>query len=184
MTTVRTWPDHLLSLAEWDALPEDTSRHVELVEGVLLVSPRAVVRHQRVVTALAAALNAHLRPDRFALAEVEVVVDRAEPPTVRVPDLSIVREATIDDRPRLYPEDVIAVVEVLSPGSRRTDRVLKLAEYADAGIRHYLLVEPGPPVSMIEFELTGGTYEQVAEHHGPAALRLLPDGATIDPGTL
>ncbi len=26
-------PDHLLGLAEWDALPEDTSARYELVEG-------------------------------------------------------------------------------------------------------------------------------------------------------
>jgi hypothetical protein len=32
-------PDHLLTLAEWDALPEDTSRHYELAEGVLVGRP-------------------------------------------------------------------------------------------------------------------------------------------------
>ncbi len=30
-----SWPDHLLTLTEWDALPEDTSRRCESVEGVL-----------------------------------------------------------------------------------------------------------------------------------------------------
>lgn len=57
MTTTRTWPDHLLTLAEWDALGQDTSRRIELVEGVLLVSPRPVARHQLVVLAIAAALS-------------------------------------------------------------------------------------------------------------------------------
>jgi hypothetical protein len=33
--TSMTWPDHLLSLAEWDELPEDVSRRFELVEGML-----------------------------------------------------------------------------------------------------------------------------------------------------
>ncbi|MGH3686111.1 MAG: hypothetical protein ACRDRE_12035 [Pseudonocardiaceae bacterium] len=38
--TTASWPDHLLTLTEWDTLPEDTSRRCGLVEGVLLVVPR------------------------------------------------------------------------------------------------------------------------------------------------
>ncbi|XVV01984.1 hypothetical protein ACQPW3_32055 [Actinosynnema sp. CA-248983] len=33
-----SWPDHLLTLEEWDALPEIESHHVELVEGVLVAA--------------------------------------------------------------------------------------------------------------------------------------------------
>jgi hypothetical protein len=32
--SVSPWPDHLLSLDEWVALPEDNTRHFELVEGM------------------------------------------------------------------------------------------------------------------------------------------------------
>jgi len=38
------WPEHLLDLAAWDALPEDTRGRFELVEGVPQVSPRASLR--------------------------------------------------------------------------------------------------------------------------------------------
>lgn len=131
MTTTGTWPDHPLSLAEWDALPEDTSRRIERVEGVLLVAPRPTPRHQSIATRLAGVLESALAPAWNA------------------------------------------VVEVLSPGTRRIDRVLKLAEYAEAGIAHYLLVEPGPPVTMTEFRLTGARYEHVADHRG---------GVTVDLG--
>jgi hypothetical protein len=38
--TVAPWPDHLLTIEEeWDELPEDTYRHAELVDGVLVVTP-------------------------------------------------------------------------------------------------------------------------------------------------
>jgi hypothetical protein len=50
--TSLTWPDHLLTLDEWDALPEDVSRRFELVEGLLQMSPKPNPSHQRVVTRL------------------------------------------------------------------------------------------------------------------------------------
>lgn len=48
--TVPPSPDHLLTLDEWDALPEDNSRHYELVEGKLLASPQPALLHQRAMT--------------------------------------------------------------------------------------------------------------------------------------
>lgn len=68
------WPDHLLTLEEFAQLPEDTSRHVELVEGVLHVSPQTVPIHQRIVARLLSALNGQLPSDWEALPEVEVVL--------------------------------------------------------------------------------------------------------------
>lgn len=47
-----------------------------------------------------------------------------------------------DEAPRLDAADAVALVEVLSPGSRRLDHVLKLHEYAETGVPCYLLVEP------------------------------------------
>ena len=38
MTSVH--PPKLLSIEDWDALPEDNGAHIELQEGVLIVTPR------------------------------------------------------------------------------------------------------------------------------------------------
>jgi hypothetical protein len=43
-----------------------------------------------------------------------------------------------------------AVVEVVSPGSRRTDHVVKRAEYTDAGIPNYWIVDLEPSVSLTD----------------------------------
>lgn len=51
---------------------------------------------------------------------------------------------------------VAPVVEFLSPGSRRTDATIKRAEYADAGIPHYWIVDLGEPVSLLACHLAGG----------------------------
>jgi putative restriction endonuclease len=51
--------------------------------------------------------------------------------------------------------EVHVIVEVLSPGSKRTDNVLKRSEYADAGIPHYWIVDIEPPVSLLACHLAG-----------------------------
>lgn len=76
-------------------------------------------------------------------------------------------------RSRCEASDVVGVVEVVSPGSDRTDRVTKLADYAEAGMEHYLIVEQGPPVTLTEYQLVQGRrYERVAHHEEPAMVRL------------
>lgn len=176
------WPGHLLDLAEWAALPEDTSRRIELAEGVLQVAPKPIPLHQRVVVRLATQLDERADGRWAAFADVEVVIDDAPAATVRVPDVVLVPPDLSVTVPRWDAREVLAVVEVLSPGSRRLDRIVKLHEYADAGIPVYLLVEATDGgVELTEFVLVDGAYEQVALHRGTAALRL---GVTLDLGAL
>lgn len=172
-----TRPDHLLSLDEWIALPESSEWRFELAEGVPVMAARPIARHQRLVMRLGAQLDA-ARGGRFeVLPEFELVVSGGTAATVRIPDLVLGPPGLVDDTPRLFGADAIAAIEILSPGSRRLDRILKLAEYAEAGVPTYLLVEPGPPVVLREFRLVDGTYELVAEHRGSAPLGL---GVTLD----
>lgn len=172
-----TWPDHLLDLDEWSALPEDPSWLIELAEGVLLVSPRPLVRHQKLVRLLLTQLHVGARGRWQALSEIAVVIDDGSPATVRVPDLVLAQPDVPDDAPRVDAATLLAAVEVLSPGTRRLDSVLKLHEYAIAGIPVYLLVEPGPPTTLTEYRLVDGTYASVAEHAGRAHLGL---GVVLD----
>ena len=178
MTVHVTWPDRLLSLDEWNALPEDSSRRIELAEGVVQVVPRPIPRHQKLVMRLATQLDAGAQGRWQVFPEIEIVVDAAAAgATVRVPDVVLAPADLPDSAPRLDAARALAVVEVLSPGSRRLDRVLKLHEYAEAGVPFYLLVEPGPPVLLTEFRIVDGAYHRVAEHAGHAALEL---GVTLE----
>ena len=163
-----TYPDHLLSLAEWDALPRDANYRLELVEGVLLVVPRALALHQRAMVRLTTLLDDRLPPHLCALADCEVVVFGAEhggePVTVRAPDVIVVRSDLAATNPaRFDASDVLIAVEVQSPGTVRTDRVTKMAEYADAGIAGYWLVDVEPPLLLTAFGLVDGRYELMAE---------------------
>jgi Uma2 family endonuclease len=160
--TAASWPDHLLTLAEWEALPEDASRRYELVEGVLLVVPRPMPLHQRAMVGLAAELDRQLPDVLTALAEVEVLVEATPIPTVRAPDVVVARStrAAQDDPPRLTAADVLLAVEIVSPGTGRTDRVTKMSEYAEAGIPHYWLLDLQPQLLLTAHTLVCGRYEQ------------------------
>lgn len=80
---------------------------------------------------------------------------------------------------RLRAEGVLVAVEVISPGSSRTDRVVKFAEYAEAGIPSYWLVDVEPPVSLSTYRLVEGEYELDAEGAEKVVLAA-PAPLTID----
>ncbi|WP_174187094.1 Uma2 family endonuclease [Nocardia barduliensis] len=181
MTVDVNWPDHLLTLEDWSALPEDSSRNYELVEGVLVVSPKPVSQHQRAILRLGAQLEPQLPGTLGVLADTEVLIDAGPLPTVRVPDILVVPEAGIEaNLPRYKAADVLLAVEVLSPGSRRTDRVTKFFEYAEAGIEYYWLIDLDKPTSLAAYHLIDRDYELVAEQAGTVTLDIAGTPITVD----
>jgi Uma2 family endonuclease len=140
-------PRELMTLDEWDALPEDNSAHYELQEGVLVVSPKPAKKHQLAVTRLAAQVEWQLPIDWDAVADFEVVVQAEGPATVRAPDLVIMPA----DGPegRVAAGEVLLAVEIISPGTRKIDTHMKHFEYAEAGIPHYWVVDLDPPAPSI-----------------------------------
>ena len=50
--------------------------------------------------------------------------------------------------------EALVVIEIVSPGSRRTDHVDKRRDYADAGIQHYWIVDIDDPISLTACYLT------------------------------
>lgn len=61
--------------------------------------------------------------------------------TGRSPDLVVCRRPLAGRVVWLDPEDVLLVVEIVSPGSEHLDRVAKAEEYAEARIPNYWRVE-------------------------------------------
>lgn len=68
-----------------------------------------------------------------------------------------------DGPARVSAADVVLVVEIVSPGSRGTDHVMKLHEYAKAGIENYWIVDPDAPPGdrFLAYRLDGGRYRRV-----------------------
>lgn len=170
VTMALSWPRHLLTLEEWEALPEDNALRLELAEGVLMMSPQPFLWHLNAVTELTYRIKAQLPPELIAVAEPEVVLAEA-PWTIRAPDVVVTRTAVYESNPpRLRAEDVYLAVEVLSDGTRRVDRVLKFSEYADAGIAQYWIVDLDEPTTLTAYVLVDGDYELVAECTGAVDL--------------
>lgn len=138
-----------MSLDDWRALGEDTAGRSELQEGVLIVSPSPVPKHQKAGFRLGLALHPQVPDGVEIVPDVDVIVASGFPPTVRRPDLVIVTVGTATD---IVAADVVLVVEILSPGTRRQDLVTKRSEYADAGIPHYWIVDldGGPSIEVLE----------------------------------
>jgi Uma2 family endonuclease len=89
--------------------------------------------------ALANALDAAAGPDWNADTDFDVRLQEV-PLNNRRPDVTVYRAETIDLTPT-RPEHVLLVVEVVSPGSETTDRIVKADQYARAGIQFYWRVE-------------------------------------------
>ena len=162
MTAVPVQPGRLLTVADYEALPEDDRYRWELLEGNLVMSPKPTPRHNLAMGNLYAELKHQLPLEVLAIQDVDVDLQLAPPDglgTVRSPDLVVVDRAEYDrvsaEGGILRAAGVHLVVEIVSPGSKRTDRIIKHAEYADAGIAHYWILDLDPPVSLVAHRLAG-----------------------------
>jgi Uma2 family endonuclease len=155
-------PRDLVTLEEWDALELDEARRWELVEGGIVMTPRPRPLHQVVSGNLRQLIRENLPASLVVLQEVEITVEARFPPTVRDPDLVVVNRGVVDPNPvRVDTADVVLVVEIVSPGSRRTDRVMKAYEYANAGIGHYWIVDLDADERFLAHVLREETYQRV-----------------------
>ncbi len=169
MSDLANLPRGLLSLEQWDALELDPTRRWELSEGTLIMSPRPDLWHQRISKRLTRLLDDHLPDELEAVPEIEVITRASFPPSVRDPDIVVVPDRVFERRPtRVSAADVVLVVEIVSPGSRGTDHVMKLHEYAKAGIANYWIVDPDAPADerFLAYRLEAGTYRRVAALEG------------------
>ena len=155
-------PDHLLSIEEYAALGEPDSGFTELVEGRLVMSPSPIRIHNKAAYRLTRQLESQLPPDLDFNIDLDVNLGLVSPPQAgfsRRPDLMITRReanARVDEETRMFHADeVLLVVEIVSPGSKRTDYVTKHDEYADAGIPFYWIVDLSDPVSLVACHQAG-----------------------------
>ncbi|HVK19898.1 MAG TPA: Uma2 family endonuclease [Actinokineospora sp.] len=157
-------PTHLLTIEEYLALGETENGYTELQEGRILMSPSPTGEHMDGSGELYFQLRNQLPNDLWVTQDLDIDLElRApgEPGYVRRPDLIIYQRETRDRQRRegglIRASEILVVVEIISPGSGRTDRVIKHAEYADSGIPFYWIIDLAQPVSLQSCELTKGT---------------------------
>lgn len=179
------WMHNQISAEQYDSWTEDQCAGIEIVDGMVVVSPSASKRHNRLARILANALDAAAGPDWNADTDFDVRLQDV-PLTNRRPDVTVYRAETIDLTPT-RPEHVLLVVEVVSPGSETTDRIVKVNQYAKAGIPFYWRIEQaatGVPITYTYIlDPATRTYRDSDVHTGTVKATA-PFSVTIDLATL
>ena len=135
--------ERTLTTDEYLAEPEAMVRR-ELVWGVVREPPSPFRKHQGVVTQATVLLAEHVQDHRLGrvyVSPLDVVFDR-EKALVLQPDVMFVsreRYAILNNFVEGPPD---LVVEIISEGSERYDRVSKLQWYRDYHVREYWVIDP------------------------------------------
>ncbi|MGK8521473.1 Uma2 family endonuclease [Nocardia asteroides] len=162
------WIPDQITARDYELLPADFCRTIEVVDGHIVKCESPSRLHNRVARRMAVQLEAARKPEPCLMVETDVDVRLSDVPlSLRRPDVVVYR--CLDDDARLYADDALLVVEIVSPGSsHHTDTVEKKAAYAAAGIPVYLIVfltEPGDGIEQIEeYRLSEGRYHLVCLH--------------------
>jgi len=132
-----------VSAAEYEALPEEIARAIEIVDGYVVYCEAPTPDHQTAGRRPANMLERHAR-DAVARGHGCLTVNsdvdlrlRDVPLLNRRPDVILYRCLDRERGERLRAEHALLVVEIVSPGSEAADTTDKLGEYARAGIAHY-----------------------------------------------
>jgi Uma2 family endonuclease len=137
--------DRLLSIEEFERLPDDGYRH-ELVGGRLVREPPPGAIHGWVARNLFRPLDRYVEEHSLGLVIFEtgfLLTD--EPPTVRGPDVAFLAREHLPSRGapkgfwRIAPD---LAVEVLSPSNTATEIQKKVLEYLEAGTCLVWVVDP------------------------------------------
>ncbi|WP_432894194.1 Uma2 family endonuclease [Kribbella sp. CA-245084] len=152
---------------------------------MVVVTPSASKRHNRLARLLANALDLAAGPEWNADTDFDVRLQDV-PLTNRRPDVVVYRADTIDISPT-RPQHVLLIVEVVSPGSETTDRVVKVDQYAKAGIAFYWRVEQAatgiPLVYTYVLDPAVGSYRDTEVFTGEVKATA-PFPVTVDLGAL
>ena len=161
-----------------DSIEETTQPH-ELWDGELIMSPAPSFFHQLLVGRLYRAVAQWVEPRKLGqvvMAPLDMVLTQHH---VTQPDVLFIaneRRAIIRDHVQ-GAADIVA--EVMSPGSRRRDRIDKRDLYEQHGVREYWIVDPDAQTVEVFF-LEGAQYALVGRWRPgeSATSRLLP-GMTV-----
>ncbi|WP_250001069.1 Uma2 family endonuclease [Actinoplanes sp. M2I2] len=132
-------------------------------EGVLSVMPPPGTDHAVVASRLLLWLGMAGWPAEQVLQAVGIRIPGRDGDGGRIPDLTVWARPL---PPTVWPglAELLLVVEIVSPGSTTMDQIIKLREYAAAGIPRYWVVDRDPAQTVTQYVLTAhGAYETVAK---------------------
>ncbi len=148
----------------------------EWVNGEVRIMVAASIPHNLIQMFLLRLLAAWLEFREAGWVLSESFLHLPQIPSLRVPDLMVVRQEHLDRvQPQYVEGPADLVVEIVSPDSVRRDYVEKYREYAEAGVPEYWIVDPGNKVLTAFTLAQPGRYEVLFEgSKGKAASKVLP----------
>jgi len=172
--TINTaWMFEQISAEQYDAMPPEQCQGLEIVDGMVRANPSPLPIHNRVARKIADAIDVSGRPEWETVLDADLRL-RHVPLLNRRPDIIVYAGDTPLDR-RIPVQAVLAVVEVVSPGSEAADRREKPAEYAEAGIPFYWRVEivgGEPIVHTYTLDQAAHVYRDAGTFNGVVKTRL------------
>lgn len=164
--------------AQYLALTDYSRRLLEFTDGDIEVLPAPTDHHQVIAQCLLLQLLAFIRPRGGTVLFAPLRL-RLRDGQFREPDLLLVLDADDPRRQDRYWHGADLVVEVVSPDDLERDTRVKRAEYAEAQIPEYWIVNPLDETVTV-LTLVGEAY---AEHgvfrRGDEARSVLLDGFTL-----
>lgn len=163
VSIAEAWPaaGRPFTVAELDRMPEDGRRY-ELLDGVLVVSPRPATVHQLAAARLVIVLGSACPEGLCVLAEPAVQLSGD---TEFDPDVVVVLRQDVGGAKFTRPP--LLAVEIRSPRTALMDLTRKKAAYERFGVQSYWIVDPDPGhPSLTVFELHDGHFDEVIKASG------------------
>jgi Uma2 family endonuclease len=183
MSIAEAWPPagQPFTVDELDRMPDDGRRY-ELLDGVLIVSPRPRLLHQEAASELLVQLRAACPSHLSVILEPAIMLTRI---TEFDPDIVVIRRELL--RAAKVTEPPLLIVEVRSPRTALIDLNRKKSAYEDFGVPSYWIVDPDPDrPELTVFELdVDGRYAENGRVRGATPFRALkPFAVDIIPARL
>ena len=155
-------PVKTYTLEEFWQLPDPPDRSkLELIDGVLYMTPPAEETHDHVVKRLLRLLMKHLLETND---KGDLLVPRAaiwtSKRTYLEPDLFYLSAELAARLPPKRRDTADLVVEVISPGSAIYDRNKKAETYAALGVRELWLIDEAERTVEVRSQTGGGTFDE------------------------
>lgn len=173
-----------------DVLNAPANVIAEVLGGTLHTQPRPAVRHARATSKLSGVLGPRFDGDGPESNEwtllYEPELHLGSDPDILVPDLAGWKRTTLAELPDAafltVPPDWVC--EVLSPSTRRVDRVVKMPIYRRELVRHVWLIDPEAKTLEV-FRLDGATYSLLGSYAENERVRAEPfDAIELELGRL
>ncbi|MFF5017728.1 Uma2 family endonuclease [Streptomyces sp. NPDC001165] len=149
----------------WEETDAPEGSKVEIIEGVVTVSPPPSEEHNDTAELLHERLYGALPSDCDWGIYQTLGLTCPETGGLFVPDLCVVPRAALRRGTRVHASEAELVVEVTSRSNANHDRIKKAHGYAVAGVPFYLLLDAwqsGRPTATLYGEPQNGTYRVLA----------------------